>query len=234
MVSLGELHASGKLGAADFQKAREWLERGAVAGNAQGMYDLGAMYQNGDGVPKDESKSATYLEKAAEAGHVKAMCQTGVRYIEGTGVARNPTKGLEWLEKATALGDADALAALARIFGQTKGFGESSKGIEALARGDVAGRAGKHAEAVAEFKQSAEAGNAVAMLRLGTACAEGRGLEKNVAKAIEWYQSAIEAGNSEAMVRMGFCITRGARSPRMTRVPWCYGSRRRKPGTLMA
>ncbi|HKO58027.1 MAG TPA: hypothetical protein VJ276_19320 [Thermoanaerobaculia bacterium] len=56
----------------DIPQALALLEKGCIAGDNFGCYNLGIMYENGDGVPKDKGRAAAYYQKACGRGDEEA------------------------------------------------------------------------------------------------------------------------------------------------------------------
>ena len=73
MTSLGGLYARGQGVPQDYQKAEEWYEKAAAAGDATAMANLGYLYDRGAGVPKEYAKAREWYEKAAAAGSTQAQ-----------------------------------------------------------------------------------------------------------------------------------------------------------------
>ena len=78
MNNLGLLYTKGEGIAQDYDKAREWYQKSANAGNAYAMTNLGLRYREGLGVAQDYEKPRELLEKAADAGLAQAMKQLGL------------------------------------------------------------------------------------------------------------------------------------------------------------
>jgi uncharacterized protein len=55
--------------AQDYDKAREWYQKAADAGNTDAMYILGVLYEYGYGVAQDYDKAREWYQKAADAGN---------------------------------------------------------------------------------------------------------------------------------------------------------------------
>ena len=53
MVTIGELHYSGKLGSIDFDQANSWWLRAYKAGNADALSNIGVLYRDGKGVEQN-------------------------------------------------------------------------------------------------------------------------------------------------------------------------------------
>eukprot|EP00729_Bicosta_minor_P008563 gene8563-8867_t len=60
------------------------------------------------------------------------------------------------------------------------------------------------------YEQSAAAGDAIAMYKLGFFLANGHGgTKKDVPKGIEWFKKAAEKGNADAAYHLGIHLTDG-------------------------
>lgn len=62
---------------------------------------------------------------------------------------------------------------------------------------------GRFAEALQQWKQSADAGDARGALYIGVMYDTGQGVPQNYAMALEWYRRAAEAGNAAAAFNVG-------------------------------
>ena len=62
---LGGFYHWGRVGAADFTKARQWYERAAKQGNVDAMLGLAVIYGHGQGVPQDKAASFRWLVLAS-------------------------------------------------------------------------------------------------------------------------------------------------------------------------
>jgi len=102
----------------DYGKAREWFQKAAAAGNADGMAGLGFCYRDGQGVDRDFDQAAAWYEKAAAAGNADAMAGLGLLYEHGWGVYRSSNEAAVWYQRAAAAGNADGKSALARLHTQ--------------------------------------------------------------------------------------------------------------------
>jgi hypothetical protein len=72
MNNLGLLYEYGRGVPQDYQKAEDWYERAAAAGQPVAMTNLGILYEYGRGVPKDYQKAKEWYEKGAAAGDERA------------------------------------------------------------------------------------------------------------------------------------------------------------------
>ena len=57
----------------DYDRAREWYQKAATAGDAGAMDSLGVLYENGYGVPQSYQKAKEWYQKAAAAGNADAQ-----------------------------------------------------------------------------------------------------------------------------------------------------------------
>ena len=71
--TLGLLYINGDGVQKDYDKARYWLERAALANHPMSLYDLGVMYRNGEGVDRDIQKAIVLYEKSATLRNQNAM-----------------------------------------------------------------------------------------------------------------------------------------------------------------
>jgi TPR repeat protein len=62
---LGGFYHWGRVGSADFTKARQWYERAAKQGNVDAMLGLAVIYGHGQGVPQDKAASYRWLVLAS-------------------------------------------------------------------------------------------------------------------------------------------------------------------------
>jgi serine/threonine protein kinase/TPR repeat protein len=80
---------------------------------------------------------------------------------------------------------------------------------EQLADAERAFAAQRYADAIAIVKPLAEAGNALAQVRLGDAYAEGRGVQRDAEVAEKWYEKAALQGNTGAQLKLGSMFASG-------------------------
>jgi TPR repeat protein len=76
--------------------------------------------------------------------------------------------------------------------------GAASGGDATFAQGKSAFAAGNKSEALALFKQSAEAGNPEAQYQLGVMYMKGWGVATNAEEAYRWFGRAEKSGNAQA------------------------------------
>ena len=57
----------------DFEEARKWFIRSAMAGNREAQYNLGVMYANGDGTEPDSEEAMFWFELSRLSGNKNAQ-----------------------------------------------------------------------------------------------------------------------------------------------------------------
>lgn len=181
---LGEAYLRGMLSpAADPDKAVFWWKRAADAGDIPSLLLIARFYEGQFGFPelKDLKQAMEYYGKAAGLGAPAAMASYGSRLLSGDESIRDEAKGREWIKKAIeakeisgylVLGDfeenvkKDLKAALA-AYERGKDAGQIDSMLRA-ADFYIEGKAGEKdvERGVTVLKQAAEAGSAVASLKL--------------------------------------------------------------------
>lgn len=119
-----------------------------------------------------------------------------------------------------------AVVGVALLLSQaTLALADFRRGESAFAKGDYFG-------AQREWRESAEAGDAFAMLGLGTLHDTGHGVPQDFVQALSWYRRAAEAGNVRAMFNVGamFDNGRGTDVNRTEAVKWYARSAARGNG----
>ena len=159
----------------DYDKAIEWYEKAADAGNVSAMNSLGILNEN---IKQDYDKAIEWYEKAADAGNVSAMFNLGLLY---NNVILDYDKAIEWYEKAAETGDASAMNNLGLLY------------MNVLQDYD---------NAAEWYEKAVDAGNATAMFNLGLLYEYGAGVEQNNTKALELYHKAVECGYAGATERI--------------------------------
>ena len=71
-VELGRLYEIGRGVEKDTNRAIEFFNKGAAAGNPSGPYFLAEMYKKGIGVEKDAEKAADFLKQSCSMGSAQA------------------------------------------------------------------------------------------------------------------------------------------------------------------
>jgi TPR repeat protein len=179
MLRLGGLYEQGLAVPRNYGKAREWYEKAAAAGLAEGYYNTGLCYEIGMGAETDLAKAAANFEQAAALGLPPALYKLGLWHQDGTGVDKNTAKALEYLALAADGGHDFAANDLGVIY---------SKG--------ALGQKQNLKLALNLFLQAAEKGNPEAMKNIAVLFKNGFNGKPNPVKALKWYAIARDCGYS--------------------------------------
>jgi len=79
-----------------YSEARDYYQKGAVAGDHESQLLLGQILTNPDTEEVDLKESLEWLRKSAMAGNPNAMNEVGMRIQEGKGVEADPVAALGW------------------------------------------------------------------------------------------------------------------------------------------
>ena len=227
MKSLAQMYDLGLGVQRDAGQALNWDRRAAQAGNATAAEAMGQRYEYGRGADKDPAQAITWYRKAAEAGYSRAMEDLGRVYAKGTGVTKDSSQAVYWYRKASDSGSLVAMLSLAGMYrdgdGVVKDEAQAQVWTRKAAQTAEAGGAGTmytlavmyakpgsgaswqqdFAQSAEWFRKSAQAGNPLAMMSMGSIYENGRGVEKDNAQAIDWYRKAANAGNVQGMLALG-------------------------------
>ena len=103
----------------DVDKAVDYFERAAAAGDPLGAYKLGCLHAGQDGVfDRDAAKALQFKLMAAEAGYALAQQDVAVLYAERKQFAA----ALDWIEKAARQGTSGALMTYASVYNGAPGI----------------------------------------------------------------------------------------------------------------
>ncbi len=202
------------------EKAFEWSNESAEAGNVTGMFNTALYYAKGFGVKRDLEKAASWMEKAAEydedaenlapilrqaskdlalaeSGDSKAQGRLSKFYmscanmLEQSGTEDFYNEALYWANKGAQENDGQSFCILGLAY--------------AYGRGVVAN--GKKAKDY--YEKGAFAGNTLAIFNLGALYSQGKDVKKNLKLAFELIKIAAENGESQAMAALGQCYQFG-------------------------
>lgn len=211
--------------AADKARSREWLKKGAQAGDPQAMSAL-ALSLLEENNP-DAKTAFGWALQAANAGEHEAMTLVSQLLANGQGVPRDEKQSLAWLQKAANGGQATAMRLLAERYDhgegvavdQTQAFRWMEKAAAAgdsKAMNDLGNRfangvgVNKDEKSAASYwSASAYDGDAGGMFNFAFALANGRGVERDEELAAMWYQRAADTGNTSAMNNLGLLYMNG-------------------------
>lgn len=97
---LGLMYARGDAeGGVDYQQAYYWLQRAAIMGQKNALYDLGIMFRNGEGVPVDRNKAKALYLSSAQKGYPVAAYELA-KIFQEEGDRLNADKWFAVAEKA--------------------------------------------------------------------------------------------------------------------------------------
>lgn len=163
----------------DFDKAKEWFEKGIAKDDAYCMRGLANMYlEDFKGFENDNAKAFDLYNKAYQSAlkakddkqSSLAACNIGYCYDNGIGVDKDVNKGIEWFTKAAELGEKTAMYNL----GQKYYWGT---GVEK-----------NYDKAFYWYGKADKAGHRKATLMLAECYEFGRGTDMNKKKAKDMYE----------------------------------------------
>ncbi len=169
---------------------------------------LGEIYL-ADGPLSDPKAGISLLERAAAGKNVEAMSLLGRRLLADG----NATGAREWLAKAAKANEPQAQKALATLLDPAgtdpaqaylRDAAATNKPINgrAFASTKITGMPTNSTETIAWLGQRADAGSGSALVRLGVAHAEGKGVPKDEAKARALWETAAKLGIPEARLNL--------------------------------
>jgi TPR repeat protein len=159
--------------ARDTFQGESWLRRAALTGEPQAAVTLGHLYaQTGEELPPNHAEAMIWFRRAAEAGHGGAARALAHRYLHGVGTGADPREAIRWLRMAVANDDQHARVDLAGL----------AMNPEASQQDRI--------QALALFREVAEAGDMAAAYNVGLCYAEAIGTERDDKKALAWFGRA--------------------------------------------
>ena len=177
--------------AGDYEKAMEYFQKAADAGNVEGWRGLGNLYAQGLGVKEDSSRALEYYRLAAAQGDAKSYYNLAIMYESGEAMEKDIGKAVEYYEKSGSLGFSDAYATLASMYYHG---GEVEQ---------------DRVRAVEYYRKAAELGNASSCWTMGRLYEKGETVEQDPVKAAEYYQKAADLGVFQAFCSLGIFYYRG-------------------------
>jgi hypothetical protein len=196
-------------------EAVNWYRKAAEAGDKDAQYRLGIRCAEGWGTGKDLGEAARWLAKAASQGQSLSQLKLAQMYLAGTGVPVDNVEAYVWASLALSgfredeAEDEEKEAAAAR----DRAASRLSKPIVQKAQLRVSEWAPmideKRKAVVDALRKKAEAGDAAAQFKFGSALASGNGLRSDRAEAVRWYRKAAEQGYTKAQHELGVYYERG-------------------------
>jgi TPR repeat protein len=155
------------------------------------MEDLGRVYGTGIGVAKDSTQAVRWYRRASDSGSLVAMLSLAGMYRDGEGVEKDESQAQLWTRKAAQAAEAGGAGTM-----YTLGSMYARPGPASAWKQD-------YVQAAEWYRKAAQAGSPFAMMSMGSAYENGRGVDRDDAQAVDWYRKAANAGNVQAMLVLG-------------------------------
>ena len=190
-----------------YARAYSLYKKEAESGNADALYWQGYMEQNGFGVPVQQAAGIEHMEQAAEQGSLPAAYQLFKTYTKGLGIPADDTKSFHYARLLADKGNDAQMAyvvadALLKGKGTPKNEPAALPYLEKAAEQNIPAaiyhvawrkqEAGKHAEALADYRRAASMGHADAAVQAGTMMLYGKGVDKDEEIGLNYLRRASE------------------------------------------
>ena len=190
-----------------YARAYSLYKKEAESGNADALYWQGYMEQNGFGVPVQQAAGIEHMEQAAEQGSLPAAYQLFKTYTKGLGIPADDTKSFHYARLLADKGNDAQMAyvvadALLKGKGTPKNEPAALPYLEKAAEQNIPAaiyhvawrkqEAGKHAEALADYRRAASMGHADAAVLAGTMMLYGKGVDKDEEIGLNYLRRASE------------------------------------------
>jgi TPR repeat protein len=177
MFAMGGFYVEGLLVQRNFSAAREWYEKSAEAGLAEGIFNVGVCWETGMGSAADPVKAAGFFKRAADMNLPQALFKMSVILDGGLGVERDTSASMEYLKRAAAAGHPDAASIMGLVYlngsnGEPRDGGRGVKMLETAAKG----------------------GSVEAMKNLAVVYKDGIEVPASPFDALKWYLIAEKCG----------------------------------------
>lgn len=117
-----------------FSKARYWIEKSALQGNANAEWTLGLMFLKGDGVYKDYTNAKNWFEKSSTQGNVNATYDLAAMYNNGEGIQKDISTAKQLFIKCASVGHKEAIKELIKIYKKEDNSKEEEYWTEKLSK----------------------------------------------------------------------------------------------------
>ncbi len=174
MIRLGRAYRDGKGVGQDLEKAMEWMRKAAnknIAWAGNELFDI--LWKIG--TPDSYREMVSVADTFAKQNDTNAMIRLGRAYRDGKGVGQDLEKAMEWMRKAANKNSVSAGNELFDILWKI-------------------GTPDSYREMVSVADTFANQGNPHAMIRLGRAYRDGKGVGQDLEKAAEWIGQAVDMG----------------------------------------
>ncbi|PIO30466.1 hypothetical protein AB205_0046370 [Aquarana catesbeiana] len=159
------------------QRAFEYFNQAANAGNSHAMAFLGKMYSEGsDTVMQSNETALQYFKKAADMGNPVGQSGLGMAYLYGRGVPVNYDLALKYFQKAAEQGWVDGQLQLGSMYYNGVGVKRDYK------------------QALKYFNLASQGGHILAFYNLAQMHATGTGVLRSCQTAVELFKNVCERG----------------------------------------
>ncbi|XP_034848812.1 protein sel-1 homolog 1 isoform X2 [Mirounga leonina] len=188
LVGLGQLHLHGGRGVEqNHQRAFDYFNLAANAGNSHAMAFLGKMYSEGsDIVPQSNETALHYFKKAADMGNPVGQSGLGMAYLYGRGVQVNYDLALKYFQKAAEQGWVDGQLQLGSMYYNGIGVKRDYK------------------QALKYFNLASQGGHILAFYNLAQMHASGTGVMRSCHTAVELFKNVCERGRWSERLMMAY------------------------------
>lgn len=209
------------------------LKHRAEAGDPQAQWQVGAWLEDGVADPngvrfvrRDDRAAVRWLRRSAAGGSAAGQNHFGVCLSGGRGVRRNDAEALRWFKSALRKGDSCAAANIAAVY---EGRGDHDRAMiwyrRAAHEGDQdasmeAGRgyysrdperAVRYLRKAIRSRNISQWGREEAMIQLGRAYHDGRGVRRSDVFAMRWLSRANRDNDHDDVRELVRKITRKTR-----------------------
>ena len=141
MFVMGGVYVEGLIVQRNLSTAREWYEKSANAGLAEGIFNVGVCWEAGMGSAADPVKAAEFFKRAADMNLPQALFKMSVILDGGIGVERDAAASIDYLKRAAEARNPDAAAIWGLVCLNGSG-GQARDGAKGLGMLKVAAEAG--------------------------------------------------------------------------------------------
>ena len=214
--------------AQNYEKAAEWYEKAAMAGDPRSMVRLGVLSEAGNGVPKDESKAVSWYQMAAALGNAEGMTNLAVLLRQGRGTDPDLPEAARLLEAASEQmnpramylngllcleGDEqhprDERHAFRLFLDAAEAGYEKAWHAVAHCRENGIGTLANPVRAATDYRLAAEYGLPDAQFRYAVLLRLGEVVRQNDEESFRWLSKAAAQGHPDAICELGYYYDKG-------------------------
>ncbi len=226
-VLLAQIYYAGDGVAVDMSLAHQWIERGAVFGDAVAQWLLADLYNGGRSASgrRDLAEALAWIRIAAETGHEGA--REILPELERTASIQDLTERADFVEKnrrqqiqtekeqgaifslSLPLSTIIEGAARSKEDSSSEELSTATPPQSELQRGEEACLNGDYRAAMEILLPVAEAGEPNAQFYVARMLEKGRGVTKDEFTAARWYTRSAQQGNPSSQDNLGLMYMRG-------------------------